>query len=208
MQKSYQRILQSLVAIPVLAANLALVPISGTIGGLPTVAAIFPDQTRTLSSEVTLNPEPPHLIAEAAKIDAYLAKRNSPLVGQGLHLAKTSEENGFDYRVLTAVVTIESNAGLMACKKDPENIGGYMSCKGIDFDSYEEAIDVIGRTLGAKIPSSAYHYEGKTLKERLVTYNGNANSLYWTKINAVMNQIDKMEVPSPTTVATTTPSKV
>lgn len=201
MQKNYKKFLQGAVAFPMMAMHLATTPVTGAVASLPSAAAIFPEQIGTVSVEETVNPQ---LLVEAAKIDAYLAKRNSPLVGQGLHLAETAKENGFDYRVIAAIVTIESNAGLMACSKDKENIGGYMSCKGINFDSYEEAIDVIGKTLGGNMPKSSYHYVGKTLNERLVKYNGNANPAYVRKIHLVMNQIDQMQVPEESTVAVAT----
>lgn len=183
-----------------MAAHLAFSPLTGAVAGLPTAAAIFPDLNRTLSGETVVNPRP-ELVAEAAKIDAYLASRKSPLVGYGLKFAQTADDNDLPYNLLPAVSVVESGAGTQACKNDSANVFGFMSCKKVDFDSYDEAIDVVGRTLAGKIPVSAYHYEGKKLSEILVTYNGHANRNYVKNVYSVMDQIDQMDVSTDTTVA-------
>ena len=201
MQKHYRNFLQSVVAFPLLALQLAVAPV-GAVSNLPTAAAISPEQNRNLASETTDNNQL-DLITKGAKIDAYLAGRESPLEGYGLVLAKAAEDNGLDYRVIAAVAVVESGAGAkkgQACKKDPENVFGFMSCKKVDFDSYEEAIDTVARTLGGNIKSSAYHYVGKSLKGKLIAYNGAANPNYVPNVMITMNKIDQMdvEVPRPT----------
>ena len=60
------------------------------------------------------------------------------------------------------------------------------------FDSVEEAIDTVAKTLAGKSAPTARFYEGKDFTTRLNVYNGYANSKYVMNINWVMDKIDNM----------------
>ncbi len=112
-------------------------------------------------------------IERAQKIDTFFAKRdNSPLAGYGLTMVKAADHYGIDWRLLPAIATIESNGGHMMCKSatGKNNPFGYGSCK-IRFESIEEAIDVVAKSIGGHNPKTARYYKGKDIGEIIDTYN-------------------------------------
>jgi len=203
MQKYYHRFLQSAVAIPILATQLVLSPVSGANAGFPTAAAISPDQNRPLSSEVAdnkqLDPDEKALVAtEAKKIDAYFGQYDLPMEGEGYKLAEAAVVNGLPPASLAAIAFNESTADKFGCSyKDgssKNNPFGYGSCK-ISFDSMDEAIDTVAETLAGKIDATARFYQGKTFEQKLRIYNGyGANAHYVPNVKYVMAQIDQMDI--------------
>lgn len=143
-------------------------------------------------SEATANKQK-DLALKIEKVDAYFAGHNLPLAGHGEKLVTAAEENDLPWPLLAAVAMQESTGGKFACRKDRENVFGYNSCRNLDFDSIDEAIDTVARTLAAKSEKTARFYEGKDLKTRLEVYNGRAVHDYAESVQWIMGQIEKQE---------------
>lgn len=107
---------------------------------------------------------------KAEAIDTYFAKYDMPLEGTGLKMVEEAEKNGIDWRLLPAIAVRESTGGKHACKKVKNSFFGWGSCK-INFQSAEEAIEVVAKNLGGNNPNTDHHYAGKTTKEILQKYN-------------------------------------
>ncbi|MES2023731.1 MAG: hypothetical protein V4439_03535 [Patescibacteria group bacterium] len=137
-----------------------------------------------------------NLKLQADAIDAYFAGRNSPLEGLGMKMAQEADENGIDWRLLPAIATRESNAGLMVCKKFKFNFFGWASCH-VGFDSNEEAIEVVARNLGGNNPKTAHHYDGKTTFQILQKYNPpSIVPHYAQQVMKIMDQIGDIDLGS------------
>ena len=194
MHKYFSKSLQSLVAFPVLAANLALSPFSGALVGSPTAAVISPDSNRPLSSLVAVNQQSSDQDEKAQKIDEFFADRNLPMAGQGQKLVTAAEKNDLPWPLIAAIADIESTAGKNACPKDSNNVFGWNSCRGEKFDSMDDAINTVAESISAHRDTTAKYYEGKNLKAILETYNGRANKDYVDNIMFVMNQIEQQPI--------------
>ncbi len=199
MQKNLSKIMQSFVVFPILTASFALNPASGTTAGFPTAAAIFPDQNRTLSSEVAVNQQ--ELAEKAAKVDAFFAQYDRPAEGYGLALVKAAQKYKLPDFAIAAVLQVESSGFAHACPNDKANGFGYGSCDNVHFDSVDEAIETVAKTLAAQSPVTAHFYEGKDFETRLNVYNGYANPKYVTNIKWVMNKIENIDASSVVAVA-------
>lgn len=136
-------------------------------------------------------------IERAQKIDTFFAKRdNSPLAGYGLTMVKAADHYGIDWRLLPAIATIESNGGHMMCKSatGKNNPFGWGSCK-IRFESIEEGIDVVAKSLGGHNPKTARYYKGKDIGEIIDTYNPpSIRHDYKKLVTWAMNKIASTEV--------------
>ena len=195
MQKKFSTILQSFAVFPILTANLVLAPFAGVGTGLPTVAAITPDQNGNLTSEVADNKQH-DLEVKAAKVDAYFAKYNLPYAGYGLKLVTAADENNLPLYTVAALAFVESTAGKHACPNDKENGFGWMSCRGSNFKSVDEAINTVAEAIGGNNDNTRHYYDGKTDEEKWKTYNGRANPKYVANMKWVMDQFDKQEIPT------------
>ena len=110
------------------------------------------------------------LQAQADAIDAYFKGRNAPLEGTGMKMAIEADKNGLDWRLLPAISARESNTGKEACKRVSHSFFGWGSCK-INFDSNDQAIEVVASNLGGNDLDTDQYYKGKTTKQILRTYN-------------------------------------
>ncbi|MDP3785114.1 MAG: hypothetical protein Q8R12_03515 [bacterium] len=124
----------------------------------------------------------------AGKIDGYFAERSMPLKGYGLKLVVAAERNDFDWRLLPAIAIRESSGGKNACGQNPF---GWGSCK-IDFDTLEEAIEVVAWNLGANNPATAKYYRGD-MPSKLKNYNGGVVRRYPQQVLKIMERIEKVE---------------
>jgi hypothetical protein len=138
--------------------------------------------------------------AEADSIDAYFAEHDMPLEGTGMTMVKEAYLNGLDWRLLPAIAVRESTGGKNACDKVKYNPFGWNSCK-TGFDSYEDAIETVAENLGGNNPSTAHHYDNKTVKEILQAYN--PPSIIPRYANQVMSIMDTLGDPDTTITATT-----
>lgn len=124
---------------------------------------------------------------KADAIDAYYKKRAMPLEGMGMTLVLVSEKYGLDWRLLPAISVRESSGGRQACGY---NAFGWGSCKLHNFNSYEEAIESIGKNLGGANPRTARYYAGKTSAEKLYYYNGTVEPAYPGEVLDIMEMFD------------------
>lgn len=108
--------------------------------------------------------------AKADAIDAFFESRKAPLAGLGMKMVEEAEKNDLDWRLLPGIATRESNAGKEACKRVKYSAFGWGSCK-INFESYEQSIEVVARNLGGNNPKTASYYADKTTYEILRKYN-------------------------------------
>lgn len=120
-------------------------------------------------------------------IDTYFKERSMPLEGTGMTFVLVAEKYGLDWRLLPAIGIRESSGGKAACGY---NAFGWGSCKLHNFDSYEQAIDALGRNLGGANPRTSSYYAGKTTLEKLYYYNGTVVPTYPSEVVAIMNKIE------------------
>ena len=96
----------------------------------------------------------------AQAINKFFKNRNMPLHGTGMTFVLVAEKYGLDYRLLPAIGVRESSGGKEACGY---NAFGWGSCKlGYNFNSYEEAIESLGKNLGGANKNTARYYAGKS----------------------------------------------
>lgn len=172
-----------------MAANLILSPVLGGIGS-PTAAVISPETNRPLSSVVASNKKADHA-TKAKKIDAYFAKYDLPLSGYGEELVSVAEKYDLPWPLIAAVAMQESTGGKFACRADRENMWGYGSCKSVNFESVEQGIELVAKTIAAQSPGTKRFYENKSLEERLRVYNGRAVANYAESVHWIMEQIEE-----------------
>ena len=124
---------------------------------------------------------------KAEAIDAYFKKRSMPLVGTGMTFVLVAEKYGLDWRLLPAIGVRESSGGKAACGY---NAFGWGSCKLHNFNSYEEAIESLGKNLGGANPKTANYYARKTTKDKLYFYNGTVVPTYPDEVIAIMSMFE------------------
>lgn len=144
------------------------------------------DREKLLEEEVRLQ--------KAQAIDKYFGERDMPLRGTGLKMVLEAEKNNIDWRLLPAIAVRESTGGKFACKKAKNSAFGWGSCK-INFNSHEEAIEVVAHNLGGNNPNTARHYDEKTTKEILRAYNPpSIVPRYAEQVISIMNAIGPEEI--------------
>jgi len=166
--------LQSIVAIPMLAIA---VPLTG-VSSIPSLAAI--NSTLTKENSVIITQEEVERKEQAdleikhkeqaELIDNFFASYDAPLKGHGMKFVLEAEKNKIDWRLLPAIAMRESTGGKHACKKVPNSVFGYGSCK-LSFNSIDESIAIVSRSLGGNNPNTAHHYDDKTIIQILKKYN-------------------------------------
>lgn len=109
--------------------------------------------------------------AKAKLIDEYFARNDAPLEGYGKVFVEVAEKYDLDYRVLPAMAQRESSGFKDGCDSVPNNPFGWTSCK-YGFDSIEQAIETVGKNIAGENERTARYYANKTLRERLIAYNG------------------------------------
>ncbi len=127
----------------------------------------------------------------AEAINKFYKERNMPLAGSGMTFVLVAEKYGLDWRLLPAIGVRESSGGKAACGY---NAFGWGSCKlGHNYNSYEEAIEAIGKNLGGANKNTARYYAGKSTEEKLYAYNGSVEPPYIGEVLAIMDMIDDVE---------------
>jgi hypothetical protein len=168
------RYLQSIVAIPMLAIAM---PLSGV--SIPSLTeasnnSITNENSVIITQEEVVSNEQAELEAgrkeKAEAIDAYFAKYDAPLAGHGMKFVLEAEKNDIDWRLLPAIAMRESTGGIHACKRVPNSVFGYGSCK-MSFNSIDESIEIVASSLGGNNPNTARHYDNKTTLLILKKYN-------------------------------------
>jgi hypothetical protein len=203
------RFVQSLVLLPVMTMSLTIPGIENI--GISNVlvkkvnieagGAVATNQAIVSEADSPLNLKDQTLKAEADAIDAYFAGHDMPLAGMGMKMATEADKNDLDWRLLPAIAVRESTGGKNDCTKVKNNPFGWASCK-VGFNSTEEAIETIARNLGGNNPSTAKHYDNKTVKGILNEYNPpSIVPRYAEQVMAIMKNIGDVDM---TEIATTT----
>jgi hypothetical protein len=187
---SFTNTLQSFVVIPILAANIVLPTVGSTVA--PTVVSSS-DENRPLVSTSADNKQTDRE-DKAKKIDAFFKDRNMPLYGYGSKMILEAEKNDIDPFLLAAMAVRESTGGIHACKKNKYNTFGWGSCK-LSFNSYDDAIETVARNLGGNNPNTAMHYDNKTTKGILQSYNPpSVVPRYAQQVMAIMDRIAAYDI--------------
>ena len=117
-----------------------------------------------------------------------------PLAGYGMKMVLEAEKHDIDWRLIPAIAIRESTGGLHQCKSVTYSPFGFGSCH-ISFKSYDSAIEIVATNLGGDNPNTARHYEGKTTKAILQTYNPpSVVPHYADQVMALMDKIDNTQV--------------
>ena len=124
----------------------------------------------------------------AEAINSFFKNRNMPLAGSGMTFVLVAEKYGLDWRLLPAIGVRESSGGKAACGY---NAFGWGSCKLHNFNSYEEAIESLGKNLGGANKATSRYYAGKTTSEKLYYYNGSVEPPYTGEVIAIMGMINE-----------------
>ena len=198
MNKKWIRYVESFIILPAL--TLSGAP-AGTMGGHISQAVINIVNTPSVALERSQNNavNEEKLLAEirlqkAQAIDSYFSERGMPLRGTGMKMVLEAEKNNIDWRLLPAIAVRESTGGKFACKKVKNSAFGWGSCK-INFNSHEEAIEVIAHNLGGNNPNTARHYDEKTTREILRAYNPpTIVPRYAEQVISIMNAIGPEEI--------------
>ena len=146
--------------------------IASPLTGLGTINLGVPDSNKQITAEnsVIITQEEVKRKDKADAIDAYFAKHDAPLEGYGMKFVLEAEKNEIDWRLLPAIAMRESTGGIHACKKVPNSVFGWGSCK-ISFNSIDESIEIVAESLGGNNPNTARHYDNKTVTQILNKYN-------------------------------------
>lgn len=107
---------------------------------------------------------------KAEQIDSFFSLYDAPLKGHGMKFVLEAEKNNLDWRLLPAIAMRESTGGIHACKSVPNSVFGYGSCK-MSFNSIDESIEIVAKSLGGNNPNTARHYDNKTVTQILKKYN-------------------------------------
>ena len=154
--------------------------------------------TDNISSEVSVitTQEDESRIKKAEAIDKYFASKNAPLEGYGMKFVEEAEKNGIDWRLLPAIAMRETTGGKFTCKnpKAPNNSFGWGSCK-IGFDSIDQSIEHISKTLGGNNPNGRYYDSGMTSEQILKKYNPDSIIPGYSKqVISIMKSIDSEDL--------------
>lgn len=106
-----------------------------------------------------------------------------PLAGYGARFVDAADKCDMDWRLLPAIAVRESSGGKQACGNNPF---GWASCRA-DFESVEEAIEIVGENLCGFKPRTESYYKNKTTYERLWSYNGTTNQNYPNEVIKIMD---------------------
>lgn len=161
------------------------VPLTG-IPSIPSLAAI--NNTLTSENSVIITQEEVARKEKALFIDTYFKNHDAPLEGHGMKFVLEAEKNEIDWRLLPAIAMRESTGGKFACKKVPNSVFGWGSCK-ISFSSIDESIEVVSRSLGGNNPNTVHHYGDKTIKQILKKYNSVIPN-YTNQVIRIMKEIN------------------
>ncbi len=132
---------------------------------------------------------------QADAIDAYFESHDMPLAGTGMKMAVEAQKNDLDYRILPAIAARESTGGRHACKNADHSFFGWGSCK-INFDSDDQAIEIVALNLGGNNPTTAHHYDNKTTWEILRKYNSYIKR-YPEQVMKIMDTIGPADLGEP-----------
>ncbi|MBI3305908.1 hypothetical protein HYZ82_02090 [Candidatus Nomurabacteria bacterium] len=193
--KKWIRYVESFIILPALTMSGA--PVASTMGPISqaviNIANTPPYVYLEAQENIIIEKAEEERTQKAEAIDGYFKDRGMPLAGTGMKMVLEAEKNNLDWRLLPAIAVRESTGGKFACKKAKFSAFGWGSCK-INFDSHEEAIEIIAKNLGGNNPNTAHHYDDKTTKEILRAYNPpSVVPRYAEQVISIMNTIGTEE---------------
>ena len=186
-QKTILKKVHSFIALPLLVSQLQF----GMLAQLQDSSVLANLNLGSTGESQTIDNHSLDILIHAKKIDNYFENHDLPLTGYGLAFAVAADEYGLDPYLLPAIAMRETTGGLNLCKnpKGQNNAFGWGSCK-IGFDSHEEAIERVALNLAGENPKTAFAYKGKTLKEKLESYNPpSAKPGYANQVMSIMEDI-------------------
>lgn len=118
-------------------------------------------------------------------IDAYFEEKDAPLAGYGNIFVEVSQKVKLDWRLLPAISFRESTGGKELFRSyNPFGWGRE------NFDSFNEAIETVGRNLAGLDPDTSAYYKNKTVNGKLGTYN-NVIETYPEEAWGIMRDIEE-----------------
>lgn len=117
------------------------------------------------------------------QIQAFLKKRNSPMVSDAIHFVEAGKKYGIDPRLMVAIATQESNVGKFMCAKyNPFGIKKKGKC--VAYNSFKDVIYYEAWLLGE------YKKGGKVTVEQIAKrYNPSGWEPWSKKVGIIMSQI-------------------
>jgi len=184
--KKVLQFLHSLVAVPLIATTMQ-------VSGLPALSIVGPSENNSVMEVSVITTQEMEIRKEnAEKINKYFESRDLPLAGYGEKFVEEAEKNDIDPFLLPAIAMRESTGGKKACKKVPNSVFGWGSCK-ISFKSIDESIEILAKNLGGNNPNTAHHYDEKTTEQILRRYNSYIKN-YPKEVARIMNTMESIEV--------------
>lgn len=121
----------------------------------------------------------------ASELQKFMVKYKCPKPFYITEYINAADKYKLDYRLLASISVQESSCGRHACG-DGIRRWGYGSCKGYNFTSVASGIDFVSNAL-----ANGNYYRGKTLIQKLKTYNSE-NPLYYNQIINLMGQMKEL----------------
>lgn len=106
-----------------------------------------------------------------------------PFAGYSAKFVEAADRCDMDWRLLPAIAVRESSGGKQACGNNPF---GWASCR-TDFESIDEAIEIVGENLCGFNLNTAAYYRDKNTMQKLQSYNGTANPNYPDEVIKIMS---------------------
>jgi hypothetical protein len=181
------RFVESLIFLPIMTMITPLGNIPGySVGAMP-VVVVGQAQVNQVDSSIQL---------QADAIDAYFKAHDMPLLGTGMKMVEEANNNDIDWRLLPAISVRESSGGKHDCSKTKNNPFGWGSCR-IGFKTLDQAIETVAQNLGGNNPGTASHYDNKTTKQILHSYNPpSIVPRYAEQVISIMNDIGPEDLGS------------
>jgi hypothetical protein len=155
--------------------------------------SIVPNDNKVeITDSVITTQEKEDLKKQADMVDSFFEKYDAPLEGYGMKFVTEAKKNGIDWRLLPAIAMRETTGGKQACKnpKAPNNNFGWGSCKR-GFDSVDQSIEHISKTLSGNNPSVKHYKDDMTTEQILKKYNPDSIvSGYSKQVVKIMKMID------------------
>lgn len=162
------------------------------LSGIPSISSITAINNNITSENSVITTQEEVVRKEKAElIDVYFKEHDAPLEGYGMKFVVEAEKNDIDWRLLPAIAMRESTGGKQACKRVPNSVFGWGSCK-ISFESIDKSIEIVAKNLGGNNPNTDHHYEGKTTEQILRKYNSYIKN-YPAEVLRIMEDISPIK---------------
>lgn len=130
----------------------------------------------------------PEVDVRIEAMQKFLDRHKSPLANHAVKLIEVADKNSLDYRLLPSIAMQESNLCKKTVKAAPYICWGFgiYGTKRTGFDSYDQAIEQVAKTLSEKY--IAYGYT--TPEEIMKKYTPGSNGSWAKGVYYFMDQID------------------